>query len=115
MTIATAVFRQRLLDETAQITESLAQANDASNIVELDQSTIGRVSRIGALQQQAMAQGMHERMLTRQRQIEAALARMDGDSFGNCCACGTLVEPDRLDADPATVCCLKCAEAREAH
>jgi DnaK suppressor protein len=113
VTIATTVFRQRLLDETVQITEALAQANDASHIVELDQSAIGRVSRIDALQQQAMALGMHERLLIRQRQIEAALARMEDDSFGSCCACGALVEPDRLDADPAAVCCMPCAEVRE--
>lgn len=115
MTIATTVFRHRLLDEMMQITEALAQANDASNIVELDQSTVGRVSRIDALQQQAMALGMHERLLIRQRQIEAALRRMEDDSFGNCCACGVLVEPARLDADPAAVCCMPCAEVREAR
>ncbi|MCF8149229.1 MAG: molecular chaperone DnaK [Burkholderiaceae bacterium] len=108
----TEYFHRRLTDELATIAETVAQARETSGIVELDQSSIGRVSRIDALQQQAMAQSMLERLQTRQRQIEAALDRIADDRFGLCCACEAELEPERLKADPATVCCMACAEAR---
>lgn len=115
MSIDTEAFRQRLHDELHQIAETLEQGKSAASIVELDQSSIGRVSRIDALQQQAMAQSMQDRLHTRQRQIDAALTRMDNGRFGLCCACETDLEPDRLNADPATVCCMDCAEKRAAR
>ena len=115
MSIDTEVFRQRLHDELRQIAETVAQAKSAASIVELDQSSVGRVSRIDALQQQALAQSMQERLHTRQRQIEAAMARIDNGIFGLCCACDADMEPDRLNADPATVCCMDCAEERAAR
>lgn len=115
MTIDAEAFRQRMNDELLQIAETIAQAKNASSVVELDQSSVGRVSRIEALQQQAMAQSMLERLHTRQRQIGAALTRIDNGTFGLCCACEADLEPDRLNADPATVCCMDCAEKRVAH
>ncbi|MCF8178629.1 MAG: molecular chaperone DnaK [Sulfuritalea sp.] len=111
----TEVFRRRMNDELQQIAETIAQAKNASNIVELDQSAVGRVSRIDALQQQAMANSMLERLHTRERQIGAALTRIDNGRFGLCCACESDLEPDRLNADPATVCCKDCAEERAPH
>lgn len=61
------------------------------------------MSRIDALQQQALAQGLLERLVIRKRKIEAALARFDSGTFGLCCACQGDVEPERLNADPASV------------
>ena len=107
--------RQRLQQALAKVDEDLAEARASSGVVELDQSSVGRVSRMDAMQQQAMAQGMEERLRLRRRKIEAALVRLEQDSYGLCCDCGAELGAERLDADPATVFCASCAEERESH
>ncbi|MDM7457063.1 MAG: TraR/DksA family transcriptional regulator [Aquabacterium sp.] len=105
-------FRVRLLMEQKETIGAIQQAQQSAAPVELDQSSVGRVSRIDALQQQALAQGLLERLTIRKRKVEAALARLDSDTYGLCCACHGNLEPERLNADPAVVFCQECAAAR---
>ncbi|WP_288107089.1 molecular chaperone DnaK [Limnobacter sp.] len=107
------LFRARLLTEQNQIAEAIDQAQRASATVELDQSSVGRVSRIDALQQQALAQGLLMRLNNRKRKVEAALTRVNSGTYGLCCACEGDVEPERLNADPASVFCQMCAAERQ--
>ena len=109
----TAGHRERLQAELLQVTEALRQAGASAATVVLDQSSVGRVSRMDAMQQQAMAKGMQERLLTRHRKLTAALARVDAGSYGLCCECLARLEDERLEADPAAVFCQDCAEERE--
>lgn len=106
-------FRLRLSAELNEARETLAQAGLSAGTVALDQASVGRLSRMDALQQQAMALGLQERMGVRIRRIEAALARLDAERFGKCCQCGSDVEPARLQADATTVFCANCQEDRE--
>lgn len=106
-------LRARLLVEQRETVEAIQQAQQSATPVELDQSSVGRVSRIDALQQQALAQGLMERMVIRRRKIEAALARLDSCTYGLCCACQSDLEPERLNADPAAVFCQECAAERQ--
>ncbi len=108
-----ASMEQRLRDELQRIAEAIADAGQSAAIVELDQSSVGRVSRIDALQQQAIAQAAGERLKLRQRKLEAALARLQAGNYGICCDCGGEVEARRLNADPATPFCGECAAERE--
>lgn len=105
--------RRRLETELAQVRDALAQATAAAGIVTLDQASVGRLSRMDALQQQAMAIESQERLGIRIRRIEAALARLDAGTFGQCCQCGRQVEPERMELDPTTVFCADCQEERE--
>lgn len=107
-------FRRRLESELAQVHETLAHAGVSAGTVTLDQSSVGRLSRMDALQQQAMAVESQDRLRVRVRRIEAALARVHAGSFGECCECGAGVEPARLQLDAATVFCAHCREEREA-
>ncbi|PKO35944.1 MAG: molecular chaperone DnaK [Betaproteobacteria bacterium HGW-Betaproteobacteria-7] len=100
-------------DELRNIDDAIAESGQSAAIVELDQSSVGRVSRIDALQQQAIAQAAGERLKLRQRKLEAALARLQAGSYSICCDCGGEVERRRLDADPATPFCNECAAERE--
>lgn len=106
-------FRARLLIEQRETVEAIQQAQQSAAPVELDQSSVGRVSRIDALQQQAIAQGLRERLIIRKRKVEAALARLDSGTYGLCCACQSDLEPERLNADPAVVFCQECATERQ--
>jgi DnaK suppressor protein len=113
MTIELSVFRTRLEAELSGTIEAIRQSSQSAGVVELDQSGVGRVSRNDALQQQALAQGLLERLNIRKRKIEAALSRIDAGTYGRCCACQCELEPERLDADPAAVFCPDCAAERE--
>lgn len=94
--------------------EAIARAGAAAATVTLDQSSVGRLSRMDAMQQQAMAQGQLARLLTRRRQLQAAVARLEAGRFGLCCECGAMLDADRLANDPAVVFCADCMAEREA-
>ena len=108
----TEIFRQRLHDELQQLSAAIAGTAERAGTVILDQSSVGRLSRMDAIQQQAMAKRTQTHLGMRERKLQAALARIEGGSYGYCCACAAEVEPDRLDADPAVVFCSACAAER---
>ena len=94
--------------------ESVAESRrEAGGTVELDQTRSGRLSRMDALQAQAMAQAGQRRAGEEIKRIRAALGRMERGEYGECSACGEPIAPARLAADPAAPLCLRCAAARE--
>lgn len=103
---------QRLQAELDALRQSLLESAQDTDAVELDQSSMGRVSRNDALQQQAMALQMRARMQQRERKLEAALARVHAGSFGLCCECQEPIDLHRLNADLASVFCTECAGQR---
>lgn len=108
-----AAVKARLLEMKAEL-ERLAQEHEHdSDIVELDQTTQGRLSRMDALQGQAMAQEVARRREAEIRRIDAALARIEDDEFGYCVMCGEEIARKRLDLDPATPNCIDCARSEE--
>jgi len=78
--------------------------------VELDQTRIGRLSRMDALQVQAMSVETERRRKIELHRIEAALARIEDGDYGYCLACGAEIVAKRLALDPATPVCIDCAE-----
>lgn len=90
--------------------ESSAQSRDS---IQLDQSKVGRISRMDALQQQAMLDANRARGRGERVRIEAALRRIDDGLYGFCVECDELVAQGRLDFDPATALCIDCAQQAE--
>ena len=84
-------------------------AHDSRKPVELDQSKVGRLSRMDAIQDQAMAQELERRRVGELQRIEAALQRLKGSDFGYCVSCDEAIAPARLELDPAVATCIKCA------
>ena len=102
-------FRPRLEAELAEI-EKLDEENAAwSAPVELDQQSVGRVSRIDAIQMQAMSQAVQRRRAARRVAIQRALKRMEDGDYGFCVECGEPIAPGRLDVDPTFSACVRCA------
>lgn len=90
--------------------EALESANEEGRAtVVLDQQSVGRLSRMDALQNQAMAQETQRRRSQERSRIAAALKRIDEDEYGWCAECGEAIAPMRLDVDPTAVMCAKCA------
>lgn len=95
--------RQKALHE-----ESSANA-DARDVVELQQDSVGRLSRMDALQQQAMAQAQGRRRDAELARIEAALVRLEEGEWGYCLGCGEAIAAARLAHDPSAPQCVTCA------
>lgn len=103
------IFRERLDREAAELRVAEgATANDRAP-VELDQTSVGRLSRMDAMQQQEMAAAQSRRRSGRLRAIEAAIARVDSDEYGWCDSCGDEIPRGRLDLDPCAMRCVGCA------
>jgi DnaK suppressor protein len=101
-------LRRRLETERDAIESELKNLQEALATVQLDQTSVGRLSRMDALQQQSMALGLRERLLFRQRRVGAALARMQGQTYGHCCECDVALGYERLGADAAAPFCADC-------
>ncbi len=107
-------WRATLLQMRAELERVADAAAEASDTVELDQGKVGRLSRMDAMQGQAMAKASQERREQRLRFIDAALKRIDDDEFGDCQQCGESIDPRRLEFDPTTLLCIDCASKAEA-
>lgn len=102
-------YRPRLLAEAADLRAASGSTTAARKPVELDQQSVGRLSRMDALQQQAMAAAQEARRCARMTAIDAALRRLDEADFGWCADCGAFIGTERLDLDPTLMRCVDCA------
>ena len=106
-------FRQRLLQLQQDLRDLKESAAAAARVVELDQSRVGRLSRMDALQGQAMSQEQGRRRELELRKVAAALRRLDKGEFGDCVTCGEPIAVKRLEMDPAATLCIACASRAE--
>lgn len=106
-------LRKKLRKLRQEIEAELVSGKESSGIVELDQSKVGRLSRMDALQVQAMAQASVRRLEVTLRNIDSALRRIDEDTYGSCQRCEEPIAPKRLEFDPAALFCIECAEQAE--
>ncbi len=102
-------FEPLLRAELAALAEASGATTDDRKPVELDQQSVGRLSRMDALQGQAMAAALEARRAGRGRAIAAALTRMEEGEFGYCEDCGEPIALKRLELDPTVVRCVSCA------
>lgn len=93
-------------EELEQLSENSAEARET---VTLDQASVGRLSRMDAIQQQAMAQATERQRANEISRIENALKRLDDDEYGYCVQCDEDISVKRLEIDPAASHCIKCA------
>jgi DnaK suppressor protein len=77
--------------------------------VELDQTSVGRLSRMDAMQGQVMAVATEQRRRDEARRVEAAIKRIDDGDYGYCISCGEEIAPKRLEVDPTVPICIRCA------
>lgn len=105
-------FRAVLLTLQSELLAASSSGQEAAKPVELDQTTIGRVSRMDALQDQAMAQASQQRRHIQLQRIESALQRLESGEFGWCMKCGEAIARKRLTVDPTAPLCITCADAK---
>jgi DnaK suppressor protein len=106
-------LRRDLVTGASEIDQSLTATQQAAKPVELDQASVGRVSRIDAIQQQKMVEATRRALSARRQQIQAALRRFEEEEYGDCLDCGEAIPFARLKAKPESLFCVRCQENRE--
>ncbi len=106
-------FKQLLGERRAAILSVQDGHEEAAGTVELDQSRVGRISRMDALQQQAMSAAVGQRARQELARIESALRRITNGEYGFCVQCGEQVAVKRLRANPSVLTCITCARSAE--
>lgn len=102
-------IRKNLEHERDELVAASESAVDERRPVELDQQSVGRVSRMDALQVQAMAQALETRRQGRLFRIDEALQRITAGDYGYCSECGEDIPAKRLSIDPTNERCVHCA------
>jgi len=102
-------FRRQLLQQQQALLGLQKTADEAAGTVELDQTSVGRLSRMDALQGQAMSQERDRRRQIELQKIAAALRRIEAGDYGNCVRCDEEIAIRRLEFDPAAPLCIDCA------
>ena len=106
-------FKKRLKQLKAEVAHTVRLSEAGAKPVELDQNRVGRLSRMDALQGQAMAQANSQRQAQFLVDIENAEQRFIDGEFGICFDCDEFIAPARLQANPTVLYCIDCASARE--
>ncbi len=100
------LIQKRLEELDAE--DHLGQSGQAT--VELDQQAVGRLSRMDALQNQAMAKATSARRQAERSRLVTALTRMEEGEYGYCEDCGEEIATGRLKLDPSARQCVECAK-----
>jgi len=94
------------MDQLKYLSET---AKDSRAPIALDQQSVGRLSRMDAMQQQSMELATEERRQQRLAALAAALRRVDSAGYGYCLECDDKIAAGRLAVDPAVTLCIDCA------
>ncbi|MCW8928956.1 MAG: TraR/DksA C4-type zinc finger protein [Gammaproteobacteria bacterium] len=103
-------IRQLLLNMRTDLQEQEEQCKGDGKPVNLDQSKVGRLSRMDAMQIQEMALEASRRRQQKLIQIELTLKRIETDDYGYCLNCDEEINIKRLLIDPTNTHCIQCAE-----
>ena len=101
-------YKTELLALSKKISQEIIDSKDTVKPPELDQTTVGRLSRMDAIQNQQIALERERRRKQKILQIDAALKRIESEDFGYCLKCDEEIEVARLAFDPTVTLCKKC-------
>lgn len=102
-------FHQLLLQKQQELKNTDQLALNSTKAVDLDQSSVGRLSRMDAMQSQAMALETKRRREIELTRIDAAIERVAEEEYGYCASCDEEINRRRLEIDPANPFCVNCA------
>jgi DnaK suppressor protein len=109
--VDTEYFRKSLLQLKLELVRVKELSVESTKPVKLDQASIGRLSRMDAMQVQSMAQETVRRYELQLEKIEGAMRRIESGDFGYCYVCSEEIEKRRLEVDPTATRCVACIES----
>ena len=109
MALDLAVLREKLLARREELLAEDAMSAEGRAPVTLEQDSVGRLSRIDAMQLQEMGLAQARRRKSERAAIDTALQRMKDGEYGYCLKCGEDIAPARLEHSPSVTTCITCA------
>lgn len=106
-------LRKLLLEKQQDLLAVRESGTQAAGTVTLDQTSVGRLSRMDALQSQAMLQEAVRRREQRLQEIDAALQRIESGDYGYCELCDEEIAEKRLEINPTARYCIACSSRLE--
>lgn len=106
-----ATYKKQLDEMRKELSHLSESTEEGRKPVELDQTSVGRLSRMDALQSQAMQLETERRRSIELKRVETALERISSGDFGYCITCGEEIEEKRLAHDPTFPTCVSCAQS----
>ncbi len=103
-------IKQLLLKMKSDLQEQEKASKETGKPVELDQTKVGRISRMDAMQAQQMALDASRRRKLQLVKVENAFQRINSGEYGYCLGCDEDIDIRRLMIDPTNTHCIKCAE-----
>ncbi len=100
-------FKALLIERRAEI-ERIIETGEGTHQGEIDRGAMGRLSRMDAMQVQAMDAETERRRAAEIHRVDAALVRIEEGEFGVCLTCGEEIAIKRLENDPAVAQCVDC-------
>ena len=94
--------------QSKKLTKSMKVPGEALKPVVLDQSAVGRLSRIDSLQNQGLTKNLREREVVKLALLREALERLEAGTYGVCTGCGGAIPFERLFVFPETPECASC-------
>ena len=101
-------LRAELDRQLRKLQRSMRTTSRAMKPVQLDQSSVGRLSRIDNLQTQGLTAGLQAREEAKLGQISEALKRMEAGTYGRCVVCAEPIAFERLLVFPEAPNCAAC-------
>jgi len=103
-------LKSRLLARRRELLKLGAADPETMKPVSVDQTSTGRLSRMDALQSQAMELEIERRRHLELQRIDVALQRIEDGEYGYCAVCGEEIAAKRIENDPTTPVCINCAK-----
>lgn len=108
-----AELRVDLERQAGELAAQLQRLGEDSRPVTLDQQSVGRLSRMDAMQQQQMAVANAGHIRAHLNRVRRAIASMDEGDFGICRDCGDDIAFARLKVRPDSPLCVACQGRNE--
>ena len=103
-------FLAKLINRAEELRSETGETRDLRKPVVLDQQSVGRLSRVDALQMQAMALEVDRRHSSELKEIASALDRIASGEYGESRVCGKNIGVARLEVIPTATACIECAD-----
>jgi DnaK suppressor protein len=91
-----------------RLERSMELSHEAARTVELDQTAVGRLSRMDSLQNQGLTRSLQERERLKLAQLQEALQRLELGTYGICTECSAEIPFGRLLVFPEAPDCATC-------
>lgn len=101
-------LRAEIEAELDRLQRSMRVTDRGLQPVELDQTAVGRLSRMDELQNQAMTRNLREREDMKLGGLLGALRRIEEGVFGRCSECDAPIPVERLQVFPEASTCVDC-------